>query len=305
METLTEKLKYDPWDAKQNIADITVKIHCARYWMLSEWECKNMSFPFWRLYHSRSGGSYVILNDREVELAQDKLILIPPYTPFSTRLKSRGAIVNESIKGLRISNDSEIYQLQQDGFSDQLFIHFNLGYPMDGIKSEMQEIKIDDYWKEQVSQIEKNRLLSPNQLDFSESIKVTGLILHALQSIPNISISNRATDDRIMKVISYIDQNIDQNITNNDLSNMVNLATSSFARLFKDSLKCSTQQYIQKKRIENAILFLHYSDFEIDEISSKCGFYDRHHFSKIFKKQTGLAPANYRKMVKQEIKVNV
>ena len=44
-----------------------------------------------------------------------------------------------------------------------------------------------------------------------------------------------------------------------------------------------------------AIILLHYSDIEIDNIASKCGYCDRSHFSKAFKKTTGVAPASYRK----------
>jgi len=58
------------------------------------------------------------------------------------------------------------------------------------------------------------------------------------------------------------------------------------------------QQYIQKKRIDAAIILLHYSDLGIDDVASKCGYYDRSHFSKIFKRITGVAPVSYRKKVR-------
>ena len=86
MSQLSEKLKYDPWETYQEIADVKIVLHCSRYWMLSEWECENMSFPFWRLYHSRTGGSFVTFEASEHELTNDKLLLIPPYTSFSTRI---------------------------------------------------------------------------------------------------------------------------------------------------------------------------------------------------------------------------
>jgi AraC-like DNA-binding protein len=75
------------------------------------------------------------------------------------------------------------------------------------------------------------------------------------------------------------------------------MATNSFARLFKNIMQLTVQQYIQQKRIEKAIMLFHHSSLEIDEISGECGFYDRHHFSNVFKKQTGFAPAKYRKKI--------
>jgi AraC-like DNA-binding protein len=295
---VSEKLKYDPWEVQQEIIDLKIVLHCCRYWMLSEWECENMSFPFWRVYHSCTGGSFVSFEGRKVELSPSKLILIPPYTSFSTRLKGGLSTPNESIKGVKIDNEQEIDGYKKLGMSDQLFIHFNLDYLFDKIKCDIYEIELTNYWMQDIKVIEQDRLKNQNSIDFQSNIKITGLIVYALQNLPPAVWETNTINNRILKVIKYIEANLSNELTNTYLSSIVNLATNSFARLFRDSLHCSVQQYIQKKRIDAAIILLHYSDIEIDDIASKCGFYDRSHFSKIFKGITGSAPVSYRKKVR-------
>lgn len=294
---VSEKLKYDPWEAQQEIADLKIALHCCRYWMLSEWECENLSFPFWRLYHSRTGGSYVTFDGREVELSSEKLILIPPYTSFSTHIKELVSTQNESIKGVKIGDEQEIDIYKSIGMCDQFFAHFNLGYTFDKIKADIYEVELTDYWLRELSEIEGERLMEPNVVTFLSNLKISGLILFALQSLPRTLWYFPEIDKRVLRVINFIDKNLNAKLTNKELSDVANLATNSFARLFRELLKFPVQQYIQQKRIEKAIMLLHHSDIEMDEIATKCGFCDRHHFSKVFKKHTGFPPVSYRKKI--------
>lgn len=294
--TQPEQQKYDPWELQQEIANFKVTIHCCRYWMLSEWECKNMSFPFWRLYHSRLGRSYVLFEGKKIELSPDKIIIIPPYTSFSSRLK--GTDPNENIQGIRIQQEEEIALYQKRGMTDQMFVHFNLGYPYDQIQPDVYEIIIDREREKLVREIENDRLQEPNAIGFSSNLKIVSLILATLQQIPAALWQQPETDNRIQKTIRYIDKNLDKPLTNESLSTLANLATNSFARLFRESMNSSVQQYIQQRRIDQAVILLHHSDLSIDEISSQCGFYDRHHFSRVFRKQTGIPPGSYRQKMR-------
>lgn len=293
---LPEKQKYDPWETQQEITDIKILLHCSRYWMLSEWECENMSYPFWRLYHSRTGGSFVNFDGIESELTPNTLLVIPPDTSFSTKI--RGFNKQECIRGVRIKSELEIDSYKMVGMSDQFFIHFNLGFPYDRFKPGVYNIEIDEQQFKQLVSIENERLQQPDIISLFSAMKLNALILFALQNLPAAHWTFPDIDKRILKAINFIDKNINSELSNATLSNMVHLAPNSFARLFRDNLNSSVQQYIRHRRIEHAIMLLHHSDVGIDEIAQKCGFYDRHHFSKVFKSETGLPPVNYRSKIK-------
>jgi AraC-like DNA-binding protein len=69
-----------------------------------------------------------------------------------------------------------------------------------------------------------------------------------------------------------------------------------FARYF-DNL--SYGEYIRKMRIEKAKEMLHNSGQSLSEIAYLTGFSDQSHFTRIFKKFTGMNPSSYRKILQK------
>jgi transcriptional regulator GlxA family with amidase domain len=133
------------------------------------------------------------------------------------------------------------------------------------------------------------------------SLQIHLLIFNLLNSLDPSIFKNKQLDQRIYSVLMYIDQHIDQPLDNSILAGIANMATNSFARLFAENQNISLQNFIQKRRIENACNLLHHTDLNIDQISDLCGFSDRSHFSKIFKKQLQITPGYYKKVYSQKL----
>jgi len=75
-----------------------------------------------------------------------------------------------------------------------------------------------------------------------------------------------------------------------------------FSRYF-DNL--SFGEYIRKMRIEKAIHLIGNTDYALSEIAYLTGFSDQSHFTRIFKKQTGQTPTEFKKAVcKGKIQTN-
>jgi hypothetical protein len=163
---LPQQQIYDPWEIKQEITDFKIEIHCCRYWMLSEWECENLSLPSWRIYHSRSGGSYVQFGGKRYELTNETLVLIPPYTSFSSGI-CRINKKSESIKGIKITSEAEVVLYAGKGLSDQFFAHFNLGHPHDKIPPGIYICRLNGHWHKEMHDIEVERIANPNTIRYS------------------------------------------------------------------------------------------------------------------------------------------
>ena len=292
---LPDKQKYDPWVNQQNITDLRTSIHCSRYWMLSEWECESMSYPFWRLYHSRTGGGYILFEGEVTEISHDEIIIIPPYTAFSSFLHKQTIAAKDLISGERIVDERMIDHYHQKSYVDQLFVHFNLGFPFDNAKKGIYRVKLSKEWEQCCMLIERKIIEMPNEINFELSLGINALLGFGLFTLSANLWNTQIIDARIEQLLSYIDQNLAEKLSNEHLSAKLNMAQNSFARLFRSEMKCSVQVYIQQKRIEKSIMLMHHRKGEIDDIALACGFYDRFHFSKMFKKIIGQSPALYKR----------
>jgi AraC-like DNA-binding protein len=290
---ITTDLKVDPSVIKQHFAAINIKIHCCRYWKLSEWEFNNLSFPFWRLYYNTIGGASILYNHEVINLDESKVVLIPPHTPFSTSLIHSNS---ENLAGSRIESQEEYSLLQKLNMIDHLFIHFNLGFHHDRVQPGIFCFSASEQVKPLLDEIRLSTILNINNFGFRQTMLVYQLIIQLVSQLPKEKWEGRDIDARVMRVINYIDLHYANNISNDALGEIAAMATNSLLRLFKGSTGVTLQQFIQNKRIEKAIILMHNQGASIDQIADACGFSDRQHFSKVFKRMVSIAPAQYRKM---------
>ena len=80
-----------------------------------------------------------------------------------------------------------------------------------------------------------------------------------------------------------------------DMADMARLSRTQFNFRFRELLRMSPSEYILKLRIEIAQKLLNTTDKSIAEIAAEAGFYDQSHFTKRFRRVTGLTPLAYRK----------
>jgi AraC-like DNA-binding protein len=95
-----------------------------------------------------------------------------------------------------------------------------------------------------------------------------------------------------------IQDHIDTSFTLKDISTKLNINPSYLSREFSryfDNL--SFGDYTRKLRIDKAIELLVTPSYSLSEIAYLTGFSDQSHFTRIFKKQTGKSPAEYRKSI--------
>ena len=98
----------------------------------------------------------------------------------------------------------------------------------------------------------------------------------------------------LWEVVKYIDENFNKQITIGDLVKMCAVSETSFRRIFKSATGKSPVKYINDLKIVKAKELLKNSEISIEEIASLLCFYDKSYFCKIFKKQVGCTPSQYR-----------
>jgi AraC-like DNA-binding protein len=264
--------------------------------MIWEWECHNLASPFWRLYHNSIGDASVIYNGVTTTLNPEQILIIPPNTPFSTKLKGlTGKSFTDRHIRRKINNMDEVEEFRNNKASDHLFIHFNLGLPYDLLEPGIYNFEVREKEKNLLDEIKKYCTKNERLFDFTVCTAINGLILCLLNEIPLNKWSSFKLDKRVTDAFFYIERHIGERLTNKNLADKANMAENSFSRLFKEQVGISIQQHIKKKRIDKSLILMHHTDTSIENIANECGFSDRHHFSRVFKELFGVSPVFYKK----------
>ncbi len=93
----------------------------------------------------------------------------------------------------------------------------------------------------------------------------------------------------------YINANYSYNITPKSVANKFFINPSYASRCFAQKHGITLTEYIHKVRINRAKILLHSTNAPVSNIALNVGYIDANYFSRIFKKQVGLSPQEYRK----------
>lgn len=288
--------KGDPSDILQLFPKYNLQLLCCRYWRLSKWEFRELSFPYWRIYYNSKRGAFLNYKGTKHELLPSKIYIIAPNTSYSTHL-FQNKIPNDgyAFEGERIgqNNSTTIYSPIQT--TNHLFIHFNIGMPYDNISPGIFTFDLNEHLQKNIQIIIDHLNVNSSHFSFYSFLAIQALISELLTNIEESNWDLLAKDYRVLDVLSYIESNLAQDLSNVKLAGICHMATNAFARIFTDEVGISPQRFVQKKRIDTACVLLHHTDNSIEEVAGNTGFANRYHFTRIFTKTTGLSPAKYRK----------
>ncbi|WP_341279110.1 AraC family transcriptional regulator [Paenibacillus sp. FSL H8-0537] len=99
----------------------------------------------------------------------------------------------------------------------------------------------------------------------------------------------------IEKTIHYMQTHFHDKIDMVTLSSMAGLTTSSYSRLFKQTMKEPPIKYLTRLRIERAKRLLYHNAGPVKEVSAAVGYGDEFYFSRIFHRMVGIPPSRYGK----------
>lgn len=95
----------------------------------------------------------------------------------------------------------------------------------------------------------------------------------------------------------YFDENYNKEINIAEYAAEKGISTCWFIRNFKQVMGTTPMHYILSLRITNAQSLLETTSYNITEISSIIGYDNPLYFSRLFKKQKGVSPQEYRKRI--------
>lgn len=106
---------------------------------------------------------------------------------------------------------------------------------------------------------------------------------------------NEYLDREMHSAVTYFNENYNQDISIENYAQTRGMSVSWFIRNFKKYTGMTPMQFIVSLRVNNAQILLEQTNYSIYEIAKIVGYDDQLYFSRLFRKQKGVSPSQYRK----------
>ena len=260
----------------------------------SDWNWKDVSSPFTRLYYVTDGHAQIRMEDGVHDLYPGKLYIVPSFTRHTN-------ICNEHFEHYYIhiyedvQSKSKIFEEYEFPFEvaphegdSKLFQRLCELNP----KGRLQQSNPKSY--DNHSTLIENIRINKTR-GFQDIVESRG-ILYILTSrfLEMARPKSSSKDERIRNAQSYIRKNIGSKIMVKDLAEDTSLSLEHFIRLFKKETGETPNMYITRMKLERAMVILATSDSNIKSIALTLGYDDLSYFTRAFKRFSGVTPQQYR-----------
>ena len=147
------------------------------------------------------------------------------------------------------------------------------------------------------------RMFEKPEMNYINDLRRRGILLEFLALAMEATETRARRQERrygyskeefIRRAVSFMDNNYAA-IRIGDVAAYIGFTRSYFTTAFKEIMGMAPQEYLIRCRMQRSCHLLEYTDLPIQEIAARVGYDDQLAFSRIFKKNVGQSPANYRK----------
>lgn len=100
---------------------------------------------------------------------------------------------------------------------------------------------------------------------------------------------------RLKSVLDRIDADSDGKATVASLAEMLLVSSDHFTRIFRDSLGVTPLEYMNRVRVERALVLLAKTEESMEVIAKRAGFSGTSYFYRLFRSMVGISPLAFRK----------
>ncbi len=129
-------------------------------------------------------------------------------------------------------------------------------------------------------------------------IMIKELIVRLLQTKAKMTLLNETSslfdNNRMAFIIKYIRENFKENLSVEDLANKACMSTSNFYKKFKNTFGETPVDYLNNERIKFAKKIIRTTNRKMADVAILSGFNSSSYFTRIFKKNEGITPQQYR-----------
>lgn len=279
---------------KTDLELVNICVLNAGYAQVSQhWEGKGLSSPFARLYYVKEGEGTISTPEAELTMKPGNMYLVPSFMPHSMTCQS-GLRFYYLFVYERYGTQSDIfglysfpYEVEANQAIDLLFENYCNYYP----ELTLPYASAEDFYAHPSY---REYAIRYAQMDRAQKMQLQGFVWIVASFFMAKAQKIEEMDERLLKVIDYVKENVGKVIEIETLANMVCLTKSHLERLFREKLGTSPLQFILRKKIQSAQRLLITTNYSVNVIAHEVGFDDPSYFIRIFRQKIGFTPQDYR-----------
>jgi AraC family transcriptional regulator len=131
-------------------------------------------------------------------------------------------------------------------------------------------------------------------------LAIEGLLFEMMATLVRRSSQSASVcPDWLNKVTEFMREKYAGNISLEGLARVADVHPVYLSRVFRRFHGCSIREYLNELRVQFASRDLISGSYPLEEIAQSNGFYDQSHFTRVFKKFTGMTPGTFRSTQRQ------
>ncbi len=123
--------------------------------------------------------------------------------------------------------------------------------------------------------------------------KILGSFIYS--SLKSNNNQGREKEDLVLRLTKFLSENIHLTLTTDEIAREFNRSASTLFNVFKEKKGYSIMQFYRLLKIQKACELINLTNLSIKEISYKLGYQDPLYFSRVFRKNMGISPRDYKK----------
>ncbi|MBN9298035.1 MAG: helix-turn-helix domain-containing protein [Filimonas sp.] len=269
---------------------------------MEHWNERPLTYQFFEIVQILEGEGTRVVNENTFPYSKGSIFLFTPLDcrGFDSRTKTKYCSIrfSEAFLDKYKSRQEKEHVLQWLKQLEHIFTHHNR-FEQVLIKHDGDCKQIQSLIKNIIEEYDHKRGYFEENLQYLVTL-VLNIISRNVAQHTASSVNSNYEEPLINKILVYLSQHIyyPDKLKIRHLADQFNLSANYIGEYFKkltgDSLHCYITQY-KMNMIENR---LQYSDRSIGQIADEFGFSDESHFSRQFKKNKQLTPADFRKQHK-------
>ncbi|MFA6309213.1 MAG: AraC family transcriptional regulator [Clostridia bacterium] len=252
---------------------------------------------FFEIYYYLGNGMNYFVGDKNYSLEKNNLLLIDKCVFHKTTYNSS----TENERVLIEFNDDVFKIISDKNIVDKIIKLFQTKNKIE-LSNQTQTASIHSLIFNIVS-----NYYSPSAYGLlMAKLNLAELCLHIVEiteeqdagcSAESNTVSQKKSENNVIEIIKYINENYNTKITLDDLVDKFFVNKFYLCHIFKSETGLSIIDFVNNKRLSEAENLLRYSDLSVTDICYKVGFNSINHFLKLFKNNYNLTPKKFRNSI--------